>query len=102
MKSKTDLSKTESAYKKSLGILSAPALHSCRVHFIPPSIPRSPIRASSFALAVYYSSTIFSSIPPPAKLARANRTLPDAVLNIAETMPEYVLALTGEVLPIAP
>ena len=54
-----------------------------------------------FALAVYYSSTIFSSIPPPAKLARANRSLPDAVLNIAEGMPEYLLALTDEVLAIA-
>ncbi|KAJ8579928.1 hypothetical protein M405DRAFT_835218, partial [Rhizopogon salebrosus TDB-379] len=51
----------------------------CRQHLPFPSSLHSCIPLSPFALAVYYSSTILSSISPPAKLARASRTLPEAV-----------------------
>ncbi|KAJ8590500.1 hypothetical protein M405DRAFT_160835 [Rhizopogon salebrosus TDB-379] len=53
----------------------------CCQHLPFPSCPHSCILLSPFALAVTYSSTIFSLISPPAKLARASCTLPEAVLE---------------------
>ncbi|KAJ8585475.1 hypothetical protein M405DRAFT_824881, partial [Rhizopogon salebrosus TDB-379] len=42
----------------------------CCQHLPFPTNPHSCTLLSPFSLAVSYSSTIFSSIPPPAKLAR--------------------------------